>query len=346
MKIDELQSYAEIIEYLDSKNRPRHLLLGNGFSMAYDAGIFSYNALSTFIDNLDDKLLKKLFNVVNTKNFEIVMQQLDNFIEIAQIFSTDKELVEKLKAASNTLKESLIDAVKTLHPEHVFKIPSTASEKCSKFLGCFLSNDGKVFTTNYDLLLYWVAMRNSPDLYNDGFGKEFEGFDLSTGEPEFANLSWGKYRDEQVVFYLHGALHLFDTGVDIEKELYDSEHYLLEKIKERIDRKDYPIFVAAGNGHEKMTHIAHNKYLSHGFDTFSAIQGSLIVFGFGFGESDTHIIDAINKAALHGQKAGDKLHSVYIGVNSQGSLDRIRKIENKFQCKVKYYDARTAGVWK
>lgn len=345
MNIDDLKSYQEIIDYLDSKKRPRHLLLGNGFSMAYDKEIFSYNALSTFIDTIDNDLLKTLFNVVNTKNFEIVMQQLDNFIEIAKAFASDGDFVTKLQDASNVLKQSLIDAVKSLHPEHVFKIPDEKSMKCSAFLESYLSNGGKVFTTNYDLLLYWVLMRNKSSNAIDGFGREFEGFDESSGEPEFAELSWGKRRDEQSIFYLHGALHLFDTGVEIVKELYDSEHYLLEKIKERIAKKDYPIFVTAGNGREKLEHIVHNKYLSQGFDSFSAIKGSLVVFGFGFGDSDLHIVEAINKAALHGQTASDKLWSVYVGVNSQASLDRIIKITDRFQTKVKLYDARTAGVW-
>jgi hypothetical protein len=344
MKIDELQSYQDVIKYLDKKGRDRHLLLGNGFSMAYDHKIFSYNALNTFIDNIGDELLIKLFQVVNTKNFEIVMQQLDNFIEIAKVFTTDTKLVDRLVRASQILRESLIDAVRTLHPEHVFKIPDEKSRKCAAFLNHFLSNGGKVFSTNYDLLLYWVLMRNKLDS-KDGFGMEFEGFDEFSREAEFADLAWGKYKDEQEIFYLHGALHLFDTGVEIEKEVYDSEHYLLEKINERIAEKDYPIFVAAGDGQQKMAHINHNKYLVHGMDQFSSIEGSLVVFGFGFGDSDRHIINAINKAAKHGQKTDERLWSVYIGVFSQSGLDRVREIESKFQCKVKYYDARTAGVW-
>lgn len=347
MKIEELQSFKEIVAYLESKRRPRHLLLENGFSMAYDKDIFSYNALSTFIDDLDNELLKSLFNIVKTKDFEVVMQQLGNFIEIAKLFSSDESLVDKLQDASRTLKESLIEAVKTLHPAHVFSIPAERSAPCAEFLESFLSNNGKVFTTNYDPLLYWVLMRNGSTSAIDGFGKEFEGWSDSSGdrEAEFADLCWGKYRDKQTVYYLLGALHLFDTGVEVVKELYDSEHYLLEKINERINEKDYPIFVTAGNGREKLAHILHNQYLAHAFETFSAIQGSLIVFGFGFGNSDTHIIDGINKAALYGKRSGEKLHSVYIGVNSQGGLDRVQKIESKFKCKVNYYDARTAGVW-
>src|SRR5687767_6797559 len=111
MKLNELQTYQEVIHYLNTKGRIKHLLFGNGFSIAYDPKIFSYNALSKFIDNIDNDLLKKLFEVVNTKNFELIMQQLDNFIEIAKAFSTDKDLVKKITEANAVLKTSLITAV-------------------------------------------------------------------------------------------------------------------------------------------------------------------------------------------------------------------------------------------
>jgi len=62
MKIDELMSYQDVVAYLKKKNRTKHLLFGNGFSMAYDSGIFSYNALSNFIEKIDDDLLKQLFS--------------------------------------------------------------------------------------------------------------------------------------------------------------------------------------------------------------------------------------------------------------------------------------------
>ena len=51
-----IQTYQEVTSYLKSKNRKKHLLLGNGFSMAYDHTFFSYNALNGFIDNLDNVL--------------------------------------------------------------------------------------------------------------------------------------------------------------------------------------------------------------------------------------------------------------------------------------------------
>lgn len=350
MEIDKLQSYQDVLQSLAKKGRQKHLLFGNGFSMAYDSKIFSYNALSNFIETTGDPLIKNLFQKLNTKNFELIMQQLDNFCEIAEVFSDDKNLVPKIKAASEKLKNSLIDAVKELHPEHVFKVPEEKSKACIQFLQEYLNKNGLVFSTNYDLLLYWVLMRNSADNAIDGFGRDLET-DLDGSEYidpddlEYSELRWGKHKKEQTVHYLHGTLPIFDTGINIVKVQYDTEHYLLQNVKERIDNKEYPIFVTAGNGREKLTHIMHNKYLSFCYDKLCNIEGSLITFGFNFGEYDDHIIDAINIAAKMGKKIPDKLWSVYIGVYSDEALKHILEIKDKFKCKVTPYNARTAKIW-
>ncbi|MCF6184223.1 MAG: DUF4917 family protein [Bacteroidales bacterium] len=350
MEIEKLMTYQEVVASLNKKKRKKHLLLGNGFSMAFDNNIFSYNALSKFIENSGDPMVTKLFERLNTKNFELIMQQLDNFCEITDLFSDDKTLVSKIKAVTEQLKNSLIDAVKELHPEHVFKIPDEKSESCMKFLQEYLSHDGLVFSTNYDLLLYWVLMRNQVQNAIDGFGRDLET-DLDSGEYippedfEYSELRWGKYKKEMTVFHLHGTLPIFDTGINIVKVEYDNVHYLLENVKERIDNKDYPIFVTAGNGREKLNHIMHNKYLTHCYDQLCDIEGSLVTFGFNFGEYDYHIIDAVNKAAKMGMKVRDKLWGVYIGVYSDENLEYINKIKDKFKCKVTPYNARTVNIW-
>ncbi|MGB4773694.1 MAG: DUF4917 family protein [Daejeonella sp.] len=350
MEIDKLKTYQEIVTYLDKEQRPKHLLFGNGFSMAYDSTIFSYNASSKFIEDTGDPIVQSLFQRLNTKNFELIMQQLDNFCEIAEIFSDDKTLVPRIKAVSENLKNSLMDAVKELHPEHVFRVPEEKSQSCIKFLQEYLSKGGLVFSTNYDLLVYWVLMRNGAYNAIDGFGRDLET-DLDNEkyvdaeELEYSELRWGKHKNEQTIFNLHGTLPIFDTGVNIIKVEYDTEHYLLQNVKDRIDKKEYPIFVTAGNGKEKLTHIMHNKYLTFCYEQLCNIQGSLITFGFNFGEYDTHIIDAINAAAKMGRKIPDKLWSVYIGVYSDDDLKHILKIKNKFKYKVTPYNARIANIW-
>lgn len=343
----DLMTYDEVLESLQKKKRQTHLLLGNGFSMAYDTDIFSYNALHGFIEKLDNELLAKLFEIIKTKNFELVMQQLENFGELIDAFGTDEDLKTKVTEAHELLKHALIDAVKELHPEHVFTVPEEKSVACANFLSYYFQGNGNIFTTNYDILLYWVLMRNALEHHVDGFGRELEnpGAFVPADEMEFSELRWGKYKERQNVHYLHGALPFFDTGIDIIKEEYDNSNYLLENIEARLNNKEYPIFVTSGDGDEKLTHIMHNRYLTHCYEKLSNIEGSLITFGFNFGPSDHHIIEAINIAAKHGQKRGDKLFSVYIGVYSEENKNYIEASAGRFQCKVNLYDAKTANVW-
>lgn len=350
-KIEDLQSYQDIIDSLAKKNRVKHLLLGNGFSVAYGSKIFSYNALSRFIENSEDPLLKQLFTAVNTKNFEEIMQQLNIFIDFSRAFDADSQFTGKIESASEKLKESLIEAVQCMHPEHVFKIPEEQSKKCSVFFNDYLINSGKIFSSNYDLLLYWVLMRNDRTNAVDGFGRELEndtGDFIPADQLEYSDeLRWGKNKNRQTIFYLHGALLLFDNGIDIVKEEYgDDGHLLLDKIKARMAKKEYPIFVTAGTANDKLSHITHNKYLNFCYEELAMIGGSLITYGFSFGENDSHIIDAINKAAKQSDCA-KKLYSIYIGVYSDTDLSHIRKIEKQFKTKkVHVYNARTVPAWE
>lgn len=350
MAKSEILTYDYVIDYLSKNNRPKHLLLGNGFSMAYDSGIFSYNALNKFIETIDNPLLKKLFSIVDNKNFELVMQQLDNFLEIAEMFGTDKKLISQIKNASEELKNSLIEAVKELHPEHVFTIPEEKSTACFRWLNEYLAKGGNVFTTNYDLLLYWVLMRNESKNHTDGFGRDKEDADyVPSNEANYSELRWGKNKSDQNVHYLHGTLPFFDGGIDIIKEEYTTKHYLLENIKERMENKEYPIFVTAGNGREKLMNIMHNKYLTYCYENLCAIQGSLVTFGFNFGQYDDHIIEAINKATKFREDSQGnltKLYSIYIGVYSDSDAEYIESIRKKFKCKVNLFDSKTAKVWE
>lgn len=342
----ELWTYDEVVTHLKSGKKPVSLLMGNGFSMAYDREIFSYNALYDFLASKDDEMLNKLFGVIKTKNFELVMQQLDTTLSLLDAFGGAPELKEKIETASKKLQETLLKSVQELHPEHVYKIPEEKSNACSNFLKFFVENNGHMFTTNYDLLLYWVLMRTGIDAV-DGFGQEVTNpLEVGEGvEAELSELFWGPNAAGQNVHYLHGALHLFDVGSTIEKEQYDSNGYLLENITERLNHSEYPIFVTAGDGGQKLEHIRHNRYLSYCYDTLSQLDGYLVTFGFNFGKYDDHIIDAINRACRGKTKKPPKLWSVYIGVYSDEDIEHIKSIEHKFHPKVRIFDAKTAPVW-
>jgi hypothetical protein len=316
--------------------------------MAYSSNIFSYNALYKFVDQIQDQSLSKIFDIVKTKNFELVMQQLVNFCELIKAFDPKSDLLKTIEKASHNQKESLIKAINELHPDHVFKISDDECSNCAEFLKPYMDNKGNIFSTNYDILLYWILMRSGLE-NSDGFGKDrLDDPDDPGTEMELSDeLYWGRNRSSQCVFYLHGALPLFDTGIEVIKEQYDG-NYLLENIESRLDKGQYPIFVAAGDGYEKLNHIMHNRYLSYCYDSLSNIDGSLVTFGFNFGDSDRHIIQAINKAWEHNKdkEFSEKLWSVYIGVYSESDERHINSLKHLFKPKITLFDAKTANVWR
>jgi hypothetical protein len=339
-------TYQEVVESLNNKKgRQKHLLIGNGFSIAYNPSIFSYNALSNFVEHTDNELLKKLFTVVNTSNFESIMSQLETTKKIAEVLKGSKSFIENIENASQELKSALIEAVKELHPEHVFTIPDDESKNCASFLREYIDKGGSIFSTNYDILLYWVLMRN--EMANtDGFGKDAidQGHYVPEDEIEWTELQWGNNREKQNIFYLHGALHLFDDGGEIIKEKYDGD-YILRNIERRMSNGQYPIFVTAGDGNQKLNHILHNHYLADCYDHLCRIGGSLVIVGFNFGEYDDHIIRAINKASK--QDPDKKLWSVYIGCYSDSDVKHIESIKSKIKCqKIHTFDSKTIGIWR
>ena len=74
-------------------------------------------------------------------------------------------------------------------------------------------------------------------------------------------MRWGKHKEKQNIFYLHGALHLFDMLNEIVKQEYDGKNYLMEQVQKLMNKGTYPIFVTAGNGDEKLNHIKHNLHI-------------------------------------------------------------------------------------
>lgn len=342
-----MKTFQEVIEHLDKRKRKISLLMGNGFSMSYDSEIFSYNALYDFLVSKDDKLISKLFEAIKTKNFELVMEQLNTTVALLDSFGAGDDLKRKIIEASNRLKSALLDSIQELHPEHVYKIPEESSLACAEFLNKFISTGGHIYTTNYDLLLYWVLMKEGIANPNDGFGRELlNPVQAQDGEEkEWSELIWGPNSDEQNIHYLHGALHIFDTKAEIVKEQYRPGRFLLENVRERLNNGSYPVFVTAGNGSEKLAHIRHNRYLSFCYDKLSRVDGSVVTFGFGFGRYDEHIIETLNRATHFPSRRVPKLWSIYIGTYSDADVKYIESIKHKFHAKVEIYDAKTVNVW-
>jgi len=191
------------------------------------------------------------------------------------------------------------------------------------------------------LLLYWALLHNEPGQEipsDDGFREPEEpGQDYVTWCVENTNT--------QNVFYLHGALHLFDAGDELKKYTWSRTNIpLMTQIRGAIDGGMFPVFVAEGSSKDKLERLNHSGYLNRGIRSFANIGGALFVYGFAFKENDDHIIKLIAKSKLNKLFVG-----LYGNVDSTDNKQLIAVVNSLAgtakSLETYYYDAESAKVW-
>ncbi len=106
-----------------------------------------------------------------------------------------------------SVKSSLLDAIAKTHPEHTHMVPTDKKDACVKFLEPFFH----IFTTNYDLLLYWVQMHGASLNAKDGF-------DYDIDEPDAPYVVFSEHvGGSPGMFFIHGALHLYTKNGEVRK---------------------------------------------------------------------------------------------------------------------------------
>ena len=205
-----LLTFDECLSMAKSSGRI-HALLGNGFSRACRNDIFSYAAL---FDRADFAGLsphcRAAFDALATTDFEVVIKSLNAAASILETYSlASTALAAILRDDAVKLREVLVSAIAGSHPEWPGEIAPAAYHACKTFL----ANFERVYTLNYDLLLYWAFMQEDiePHLNCD------DGFRHPDSGPE-EYVTWEvENSHEQKIYYLHGALHLFDAGPELQK---------------------------------------------------------------------------------------------------------------------------------
>jgi len=321
----------------------RYLLLGNGFSTALFRDIFSYNSIREEADFSSHTELAGIFDQIGTSDFEKVIRAMENASTIAAAYSANQELIDKIKRDAATLKQILVQTISARHPETTNQVTEAQKASCSRFLSSFK----KIYTLNYDVLLYWVLLHGRetrPDDIDDGFrlgdeefGVDYRVFD-SPHSPTF--------------FFLHGALHLYDSGSQTRKYVWaDSGRPLITQVQDAISRNLYPLFVAEGSSEQKLTRINHNGYLSKALRSFEAVcdmrDADLFIFGHSLNDSDSHILNFIKKG-----KFKRVFVSIYKGDESDYSADFISKAQAlkigraaRNPLEIILFDAQSANVW-
>ena len=336
-----LYTFEEALDKSSVLNK-RHLLTGNGFSIACRNDIFRYDSLFEQADfkNLNSNI-RKIFEMLNTKDFEVVMKHLKYTVDILKIYNPrNSALIEQLKEDAIELKNILVSAIANSHPENPSEILESEYECCK----LFLANFHNCYTLNYDLLLYWTFMhyQETRELHSD------DGFRTpDSGHCDF--VSWDiEKTDGQNLFYLHGALHIFDAGAELQKYTWvNTGIRLIEQIRAALDDDKFPLFVSEGSSLEKTEKIMHSNYLSRGLRSFSHITGSLFVYGHSLAENDSHILNLIAKG---------KIQMLFVSLfgdpNCKGNAEIINSAEvliakrkgNK-KLELFFYDAQSAKVW-
>lgn len=330
--IDEAQQYNK-----------RHALLGNGFSISCRPDIFVYGRLFERADFSDLSPSAKLaFEALDTQDFEKVISVLRDASALLTAYKGVKTgLIEQLQKDADGLREVLVQAIASSHPNW----PGDISDSEYEFCRAFLSNFNNVYTLNYDLLLYWAVM-------HDADGKKIEsddGFRTPEGDFESEYVVWEPETSRsQNIWYLHGALHVFDAGTEIQKYTWaNTGQRLIEQIRDALEMNLFPLFVAEGKSNEKLDRIMHSEYLAKGKRSFSSIQGALFIHGHSLAANDEHFLKLIEKG---------KIKHIYVGLfgdessedNSAIKSRALRMANNRAQSKplkVSFYDSESAHVW-
>lgn len=249
------------------------LLLGNGFSARY----FSYKSLLEKADLKPDDPIRALFDRLKTVDFERVVKALEGASQVELAYGAN-EHAEQLITDAGRVREALVHAIRGTHPAHRDEIEDVIPS-CAAFLSSF----DEVFTLNYDLLLNWVSLADEARL-TDGFG---------LGEKRNGFQSPFKKNAHCRVYNLHGGLHLFRNGQDVEKRIAGSSGVIDAIARTITQNKRLPLYVAEGTSPAKMARIRASDYLSHCYEKLGLSAGSFFIFGHSADPNDAHIYHAL-----------------------------------------------------
>lgn len=337
----ELLTFKAALEHSEAYPQ-RHLLLGNGFSIACRPDIFVYGKLFERADfSRLSPSAQQAFTAFGTQDFERVIKALrDAKTALSVYHGAPTKVADQMQKDADGLREVLVQTIAASHPAWPGEISDAEYAACRAFLCHFK----RVYTLNYDLLLYWAQMHTE-----DGEAPTSDdGFRKPEDDSEASYVSWEPMRHGQNTWFLHGALHVFDTGTEVQKFTWvNTGIRLIDQIRDALSRDYFPVFVAEGASREKVERIRHSDYLAKAYRSFAEIGGALFIFGHSLADNDEHYLKRIEKG---------KLKHVYVGIHgdpcSKSNKAIVKRAErmrlarsSKPELKVSFYDTDSAKVW-
>jgi Domain of unknown function (DUF4917) len=254
------------------------LLLGNGMSINV-WGPFAYRKLydrakQQGLSELDLKLFR------STPNFERVLGDLLTAIRVNDAYQQETGVLEARYAS---IQRVLVETIRAVH------LPR-APDPTLEVINATMKEFDWVFTTSYDLLVYWAMAINGFKPFMDHFRfKNRCQFD-----PERVPTIPGKIP----VYFLHGALHLVTGSAGATWKLTQSGlKNILRQFGKPIegDAHARPLLVTEGSAGDKLIAIEENVYLSHALNALRWPDGPVVVFGSSLSEQDAHLVTALSE---------------------------------------------------
>ncbi|MGF1888227.1 DUF4917 family protein [Photobacterium profundum] len=327
-----LQTFQAALDNLPEGVRPS-ILLGNGFSQAWRREIFNYEYL---LDRANfgerDNEIKAIFRRFETSDFEQVMQNLIAAEIVGEAYGVEADTLEQIRSDQEQLKESLIDVISRCHPLR----PNEVTNEQFRTVRAFIKSFQNIFTLNYDILLYWAINKTNREIDNFGYMRKTDGCDGQV---------WSQYRSQNV-FFLHGGLHLYDTGTKIKKHVYidDERIGIVDQVQENLDAGKFPLFVSEPTHEKKLHKIEHNPYLNLCYKELKALKNILFIHGHSMDDNDMHIFNQIKES---------EVTKVYVGIFGDPDSERNTRSRanaqaflETHQVDVEFYDAATAPIWE
>lgn len=322
---------------------PPALLAGNGLSMEWDHERFGYENLLDEAASTLPRVVREVFKRFGTVNVEAVIRGIEDARTVAEIYGRVPDFRTKLQDFRARLQEDVaqardafIHALRLHHPDDANMVAASQRRACSSFL----MNFSEVFTTNYDLLLYWVISGNKSlqNRFKDGF--------VNSGPA--TPLIWNGRSEKPTTHYMHGALHLVrrDSG-ELEKlELGGTGVPMSAVVRNNLIAGLTPLIISEGKSELKLARIRVDAYLRRRYSTLLRIEVPLFVHGFRFSDQDAHICQAIVES---------QCPEIYVSLHSRQSLvrDAVERMvsargkrgKTHPSLRVTYYDAESAQPW-
>src|SRR5690349_10376235 len=137
-------------------------LIGNGLSRGLDDR-FAYDSLLAPAQNDFSNAATAAFDRVGRTDFEAVLRLLDDAAWVVGQYEAGPTVAASVAHDSATVRGGLVAALAKTHFRHTYEIDAVRLGRTGAWIRTFET----VFTTNYDLLLYWANMAVPTGRFDD-----------------------------------------------------------------------------------------------------------------------------------------------------------------------------------